>query len=408
MEELIVFFRFLIIFVSGYYFFLSLFCLGQRKELYRHIPPTMRFALVIAAHNEEKVIKPLLESLFNQDYPKGLYHIFVVADNCRDQTAQVARGTGAVVFSRHDQKKRGKGYALEFGFQKIFALKENFDALIIFDADNLVDPNFLRVMNYHLLKGEKIIQGYLGVKNPGDSWVTRAIAVGYYISNRFWQLAKYNVGLSCALGGTGMCIAVEVLKEVGWQMDTLTEDLEFQTKALLLNRRVTWAHQAVVYDEKPLTIRQSMHQRLRWMQGHCDVAGRYFFKLLYRGIRGHNLRQLDGALHLIQPFFTVFFGFTFLYCLMTVFTNFSANPRLFLYGLLFQYFYLALPLILEKASLTVYGWLFYYPLFTLTWIPVTLAGFIYRKRKIWYHTPHVRDIPLAGIKKKNEKNGAKP
>jgi len=368
----------------------------------------MRFALVIAAHNEEKVIKPLLESLFNQDYPKGLYHIFVVADNCRDQTARVARGTGAVVFSRHDQEKRGKGYALEFGFQKIFALKENFDALIIFDADNLVDPNFLRVMNYHLLKGEKIIQGYLGVKNPGDSWVTRAIAVGYYISNRFWQLAKYNVGLSCALGGTGMCIAVEVLKEVGWQMDTLTEDLEFQTKALLLNRRVTWAHQAVVYDEKPLTIRQSMRQRLRWMQGHCDVAGRYFFKLLYRGIRGHNLRQLDGALYLIQPFFTVFFGFTFLYCLMTVFTNFSTNPRLFLYGLLFQYFYLALPLILEKASLTVYGWLFYYPLFTLTWIPVTLAGFINRKRKIWYHTPHVRDIPLAGIEKKKEKNGAKP
>jgi len=399
MEELITFFRFLIIFVSGYYFFLSLFCLGQRKELYRRTLPAMRFALVVAAHNEEKVIKPLLESLFNQDYPKDLYRIFVVADNCRDQTAKVVQSTGAVVFSRQDQEKRGKGYALEFGFQKIFALKEKFDALIIFDADNLVDPNFLRVMNYRLLKGEKIIQGYLGVKNPGDSWVTRAIAVGYYISNRFWQLAKYNVGLSCALGGTGMCIAIEVLKEVGWQMDTLTEDLEFQTKALLLNRRVTWAHQAVVYDEKPLTVRQSMRQRLRWMQGHCDVANRYFFKLIYRGIMGRNLRQLDGALYLIQPFFTVFFGFIFLYFLMRVIGGFSDNPRFFLYGLLFQYFYLALPLILEKVSLTVYGWLFYYPFFTLTWIPVTIAGFIYRKRKIWSHTLHVRDISLASLKK---------
>jgi cellulose synthase/poly-beta-1,6-N-acetylglucosamine synthase-like glycosyltransferase len=237
--------------------------------------------------------------------------------------------------------------------------------LIIFDADNLVDPDFLRVMNYRLLKGEKIIQGYLGVKNPGDSWVTRAIAVGYCISNRFWQLAKYNVGLSCALGDTGMCIATEVLKEVGWQMDTLTEDLEFQTKAHLLNRRVTWTHQAVVYDEKPLTVRQSMRQRLRWMQGHCDVTNRYFFKLIYRGIMGRNLRQLDGALYLIQPFFTVFFGFIFLYFLMRVIGGFSDNPRIFLYGLLFQYFYLALPLILEKVSLTVYGWLFYYPFFYL-------------------------------------------
>lgn len=106
-------------------------------------------------------------------------------------------------------------------------------------------------------KRGKNYPGLPGYKNAGDTWITKSIYIGYLLTNRFWQLSKYNLGLTCALGGTGMCISVDLLKQYGWGMTSLTEDLEFQTKALLNNVKVNWAHDARVYDEKPLNLIQS-------------------------------------------------------------------------------------------------------------------------------------------------------
>lgn len=377
-----------------YYIAISLFSLHRRKEEVT-TPPKATFAIVIAAHNEEKVIGELIKSIFKLDYPRELYEVFVIADNCTDKTAGIASSLGATVITRYNNREKGKGYALEYGFQQIFRSKRHFDAFVVLDADNLISPNFLKIMNQRLARGEKIIQGYLGTKNPNDTWVTRSIAVGYLITNRFWQLAKHNLGLTCALGGTGMCIASDVLKKFGWGMTSLTEDLEFQTKALLCGLRVTWAHDAVVYDEKPLTLKQSWRQRQRWMQGHCNVAGRYFFKLLWSGITTLDFRKIDGAIYLLQPYFTMLTGAALLYSL---FNWHLVNWWWFLAGFVFQYFYLALALFLERAHPRTYIWLLYYPLFTLTWIPISFLGFIHRHNKVWDHTQHVRNISYEQLR----------
>lgn len=399
MDESLAVFQTILSIITLYYISISIFSLYKKHEEYLD-PPTKSFAIVIAAHNEEKVIGELLKNIWLLEYPKELYEVFVIADNCTDNTAKIARSLNATVFERRDNNQKGKGYALEYGFKKIFYLPRKFDAVLVVDADNLISSNFLTVMNCHLNRGEKIIQGYLDTKNPDDTWISRSIGVGYIITNRFWQLAKYNLGLSCALGGTGMCIESSVLKKFGWGMTSLTEDLEFQTKALLCNLRVSWTHDAIVYDEKPLTLKQSWRQRQRWMQGHCSVANQYFLKLFWTGIVNKNFKMIDGAIYLLQPYYTMGLG-------LALVLSYLIHPGLlsfYWFGVTFviQYLYLGVALLLEKAPVKAFFWLLYYPFFTLTWIPVAFTGFIYRNQKDWNHTQHVRNISYEILKKQTQ------
>jgi cellulose synthase/poly-beta-1,6-N-acetylglucosamine synthase-like glycosyltransferase len=382
-----------------YYFVVSLFGFFRKKENYS-LPPSSRFAVVVAAHNEERVIGELIHNLQELDYPKELYDIYVVADNCTDNTAAIAAQKGARVIERFNNWEKGKGYALEYAFNKIFKSGPDYDAIVVFDADNLVSVDFLMIMNSRLLRGEKIIQGYLDTKNADDTWITKSIYVGYLLTNRFWQLSKYNMGFTCALGGTGMCLSTKMLKQYGWGMTSLTEDLEFQTKALLNNIKVNWAHDAKVYDEKPLNLMLSWRQRRRWMQGHCNVAGRYLGRLLWEGIRTRNLAMIDGAVYLLQPFLVMCAG-------LGILLNIIMGPELFLMienpvwvvvGFCAQFFYFSLGLTLERVKLKVYCWLMFYPFFALTWIPVAYAGYVMRKNKTWAHTFHFRNIKHENLK----------
>jgi cellulose synthase/poly-beta-1,6-N-acetylglucosamine synthase-like glycosyltransferase len=379
-----------------YYFVVSLFGFWRRPEDYS-LPPSSRFAVVTAAHNEEKVIGQLIRNLHELNYPEELFDIYVIADNCSDNTATIAASVGANVIKRFNDEEKGKGYALEYAFNQIFTSGPKYDAVVVFDADNLVSPDFLMIMNARLLKGEKIIQGYLDTKNADDTWITKSIYIGYLLTNRFLQLSKYNMGLTCALGGTGMCISVDLLKKYGWGMTSLTEDLEFQTKALLNNVKVNWAHEARVYDEKPLSLIQSWRQRQRWMQGHCNVAGRYLITLLKEGIRTKNFAMIDGAIYLVQPFFLMFTG-------LSLISNIFVLPQLLdkpvwgAVGFFAQFFYFGLGLALERVRLSVYAWLIFYPIFALTWIPVAYSGFVLRKNKEWNHTLHIRDIQHENLK----------
>ena len=163
------------------------------------------------------VIKYHLESLKQINYPKDLFDIYVIVDNCTDNTAAIARQEGARVYERFSNQ-RGKGYALEWMFNRLFEMENErtYDAVCIFDADNVVSSNFLLEMNSKLKKGYRSIQGYLDTKNPNDSWVTACYATAYWSMNRMWQLARYNRGLSNAMGGTGVCLEYNLLKEFGW------------------------------------------------------------------------------------------------------------------------------------------------------------------------------------------------
>ena len=204
---------------------------------------------------------------------------------------------------RTNKEQVGKGYALDWMFSQMLAQEKQYDAFVVFDADNLVHPEFLREMNNHLCKGEKVIQGYMDSKNPTDSWIAGTFSIAFWLINHMWHLAKYNIGLSTALGGTGMCIATEIVRKYGWGCDCLTEDMEFSMKVLLEGVRTCWAHDAIIYDEKVVGFMQSCRQRKRWAQGQCDCGERFIPKLFARGIKTGNIRMLDGIITLSQPFF---------------------------------------------------------------------------------------------------------
>ena len=258
-----------------------------------------RFMAIVPAHNEENVIEELVESLKGQDYPKDLYDIFVIADNCTDNTAEVARRAGAIVYERFDKKNKTKGYALDWFLKQKIEEDAPYDAFCIFDADNIVDKNFIKNMNKKLCQGEEVVQGYRDIKNPTDNWITSGYAIFYWTMNRFYHLARYNVGLSPLINGTGFMVKFDIVKPNGLDTKTLTEDIEFSLKNIIQGRKLGWSTEAIVYDEQPLGFMQSWKQRSRWTVGHIQCIKEYT-KPLALAIKEHKtVMNFDGFLYII-------------------------------------------------------------------------------------------------------------
>jgi cellulose synthase/poly-beta-1,6-N-acetylglucosamine synthase-like glycosyltransferase len=388
-----------------YYLVISMFGWIKRKEKpASNYPPKNKFAIIISAHNEEAVIGCNVRCLKQLNYPEDMYDIYVIADNCADNTAEVAEEAGAIVNVRKDATKRGKGYSLEWMFKRLSDGKEKYDAICILDADNLVSNNFLLEMNKQLTLGHNVIQGYLDSKNPHDSWVSGNYSLSYWISNRLFQLPRYYLGLSCALGGTGFVMSTKVLNEIGWGATCLTEDLEFSLRLVLKGMKVSWCHEAVVYDEKPLKMGQSWKQRRRWMQGHSDCAGRYFKKMIVKAVKERNMVAFDCALYLIQPFFIAFNGLFVVFSVVKflMFENLSIifEPSyigFFGLMLLLTYIYIVFVILEGKYTNKILLYFILYPIYSLTWVPIIIQGFIDRNKTEWAHTVHTRSIDIKDV-----------
>ncbi|MDR0978951.1 MAG: glycosyltransferase family 2 protein, partial [Lachnospiraceae bacterium] len=269
------------------------------KEKPLLIDKNHKFMAIIPAHNEHQVVKNLIESLKKQNYPKELYDIYVIADNCTDNTAEIARNAGAIVLERFDEEKKTKGYALQWFLAKQIEEKADYDALCIFDSDNIVDSEFLKAMNKKLCQGEEVVQGYRDIKNPTDNWITAGYAIFYWTMHRFYHLARYNLGLSPLLNGTGFMVRFDLVKEEGWNTKTLTEDIEYSLINIAKGRKLGWSTEAIVYDEQPLKFSQSWKQRERWTVGHLQCM-KYYTKDLARGIKENKtLMNFDGFLYVL-------------------------------------------------------------------------------------------------------------
>jgi cellulose synthase/poly-beta-1,6-N-acetylglucosamine synthase-like glycosyltransferase len=452
------FFQIFVFAIICYYLVLGFLGLFRRKEK-KNYTPKNKFALLIAAHNEEVVIGSLIESMLKLDYPKEMYDVFVIADNCTDNTAEIARGYGVNVCERFAKDKRGKGYALEWMFAKLFAMEKQYDAIAIFDADNLVHKDFLREINSKLQEGYKVVQGYIDSKNPEDSWIAAAYSIAFWTQNRMYQLARANVGLSNQIGGTGFAIETKTLKKLGWGATCLTEDLEFTCKLVLNGEKVGWAHDAIIYDEKPLKLRQSWTQRKRWMQGFTDVASRYFFKLIKQSIISRKFYMFDCAIYVLQPFVTLLIGIS---TILTLIQSNTSGVNIFIINYLFSdsgfktfaviqflltpltlaidrkitkpfmammilyssnvfivpylttnihnwvlawaigvgyniVFLILTGLFLGKKELVLFFRFWLYGFYTLTWFPITIQGILNKNNKEWSHTKHVRKIEICDV-----------
>lgn len=393
---------------GAYQIAFSLFGLRYRRQRIA-TAPSKRFAVLVAAHNEASVLAPLLDNLHHLDYPSTLYDVYVIADNCSDETAAIARTHGVHVAERHTVDEHGKGYAIRWMLDRLHEGSRRYDAVVMFDADNLVSENFLRVMNDRLCSGKQVIQGYLDSKNPFDSWVTVSMAISYWYTNRMWQLARRNLGLSCALGGTGLCIDMTLLQALGWDATGLAEDTEFGAKCVGLGIYPEWAHEARIYDEKPVTLRASMRQRLRWMQGHFACAETYARHLIVDSIRERNLAKLDAAVYLFQPasFLVIFLTGFMLYWQVTAPSTALLSSVAHLLPTwfwilvnLFVVIQMPLAMALERVNWRGFLGLPLFPFFMLTWFPVTLMALFTRHNKTWAHTQHSRALSLHEVRSK--------
>jgi len=331
----------LLLFANCLYLFaiiLAGFINRSRTDARQSDSPPRRLAVLIPAHNEELLIEGAIGSLIHQDYPKDLYTIFVVADNCTDNTASIAKSLGAQVITRTDKTKRGKGYALAKGIQHIFDLNRsrsqnsepeyNFDlnrsrsqnsepeynlnqsqsqnpepeyeAVVIIDADASCDPKLLWELSAVIGRNSPVAQAlYLG-SNPQESWRTRLQQIAWAIFNFLRPLGRSSLGFSSGLLGNGMCFHLSLFKTIPWEAFSITEDSEFAIKLLLAGINVRFAPQARLYSQMAKTAAQASDQRLRWERGRSSLLKQFAPSLIKAALKG-NLAALDQFLDLLTP-----------------------------------------------------------------------------------------------------------
>ena len=262
--------------------------------------PRHSFAIAIPAHDEQTVIGATVTRLLEQDYPRHLFHVFVVADHCNDMTPREARAAGATCWERTDEPRGGKGAALAWLFKRIFASGASYDAVVVFDADTQVNPSFLRVMDARLQQGVQVIQGCHRILNPQDGWFAALTWAMFIVDNRFQNLGRANLGWSAKNMGDSICFRADLLRRLGWG-EGLTEDYEFRQKLLLEGIHIQYEPAAMGYGEAPVTWTAARAQRARWLSGTFHASRRYAWTMLRQGLWQRNGALLDGALQAFMP-----------------------------------------------------------------------------------------------------------
>ncbi len=236
---------------------------------YKHAKNKHRYGILIAARNEEAVIGLLLESIEKQNYPKDLLRIYVVADNCTDKTAEVARAHGAICYERTDSEHCTKGYALQYLFECIkrdYSIND-VEGYFLFDADNLLSQNFIERMNDAFDSGERLITSYRNSKNFAENAISASYAFHWMRTTRFENRGRSILRFPVRIQGTGFLFASELVKD-GWNYTSLTEDRAFTSDAIIQRVHIAYHHEAVFYDEQPVSMKIAARQRLRWAKGH--------------------------------------------------------------------------------------------------------------------------------------------
>lgn len=372
-----------------------------------------RYAVLISARNEEAVIGHLLESIRRQDYPADLITTFVVADNCTDATARVARKHGAAVYERFNSLEVGKGYALDFLLQRIRRdYGEVFDGFFVFDADNLLEPDYVTQMNRSFSDGCEIITSYRNSKNYGDNWISAGYALWFLREAEFLNHARMLLGTSCGVSGTGFLFSRRVLeKHGGWHFYLLTEDIEFTVANVLAGERVCYCKDAVIYDEQPVTFRQSCRQRMRWARGYLQVFQAYGGRLL-RGIgRRNGFACFDMAMSIMPAIVLTVVGLCTNAAVAVLGVLAGQSLWIAIWSMLEMLVHTYLLMFFLGAVAAVTQWkqihtttakkvlyLFTFPLFMLTYIPISLAAIF--KRVEWKPIEHKVSISLSELQEK--------
>lgn len=382
----------------GYVFVLSVLALLVKENKNFKTAYSRRFAIVIPAHNEQLMIAHTLYSIYSMIYPKHLYEVFVIADNCTDDTAGISEKIGATVLERTNNEERGKGYALKWAFKKIIQ-QGKFDAIVVFDADSHISGNFLTVMNYYLEQGSKVIQSTDLVEAQSDNWNSQMTLIGFTLYNVVRPLGRKYADFSMGLRGNGMCFTSDVLEENPWEAYSLTEDIEYGIKLILEGINIDFAPEAKVVAKLPEKLKNAESQRQRWEMGRYPIISKYSIPLLKQFFKKRSLTYLDTFLDLVMP--------PMVNLLLLISLFFMLNIGVYLLGyegalllsglwgalLMIALLHLLIGFKAAKAEKKLYVALFHVPKYAIWKLALYAKSMIYGGQKEWVRTS--RDAQAA-------------
>ncbi len=373
------------------------------------------YAVLIAARNEEAVIDQLIKSIKEQIYPGELITVFVVADNCTDHTAAIAKGCGAVVYERSNPVLIGKGYALDFLLTHIAQdyPDDYFDGYFVFDADNVLEPDYIYEMNRVFSQGYKAVTGCRNSKNYGDNWISAGYGLWFLRESQSLNKARYILGTSCNISGTGFVFSNEIVKRMdGWKYYLLTEDLEFTADNVIKGEKIGYCENAVLYDEQPTGMAQSIRQRTRWCKGYFQVLAGYGKDLLKGALIDRSFSCCDMLLSMTPALILSLAGVAASAIRLIVSlisgTGFAEIALTALNGIINGY----LTFLVIGATTTLTEWrqintsnakkilyTFTFPIFMFTYLPISI-GAIFAKAE-WKPIFHDRAYSLSQSKSRN-------
>lgn len=403
MYQMIYYIIFIPILFYGLYFGITgLFIFRENKTKIGHHKSKHRLAVLIASRNEENVIGNLIDSLMKQNYPKELFDVYVLPNNCTDHTEEVAKENGAKII-QCKEKVSSKGEVLKYAFN--YLLKDdNYDAYLVFDADNIVHSNFLKRMNDALCEGYEVAQGFRDSKNPEDNWISGSYSLFYWGQNLFFSRARMSMNGSASINGTGFMIKNTVLKEIGFHPTTMTEDIEFTAQCALHHKKIVFVDDAYTYDEQPFNFRVSWKQRKRWSIGTYQCLLTYSWRLFKQAIKKRDLPCFDMSLFFLAPVVQVIGVILMMVLILYNWLGIELND---LFSFLFAYkelffilsylFSVLIALFVVKyqkkeVKNTFFG-IIMFPIFLLTWIPINIVC-LFKKNISWEPIKHTRNISI--------------
>ena len=386
----------------------------KEKKIYNAAEQN-RLAVLISARNEARVIGHLIESIKAQTYNPELIDVYVVADNCTDNTADIAESLGANVYKRFDNVNIGKGYALNFLLDKINNKHGNdyYDGYFVIDADNILDNRYIEEMNKMLSGGYNVVTSYRNSKNYGDNWISAGYGLWFLRESKYLNYSRMLMNTSCAISGTGFLFDKEIAKNLnGWKYYLLTEDIEFTVDHVIRDYKIGYCHRAVLYDEQPNTFRQSVRQRMRWAKGYFQVLCNYGPRLV-KGVFGKNkFSCFDMSMSIVPALMLTIFGgvINITAAITGLLTGVSVQPVLqsFFGGMCSMYLLMyVIGLITtitewKKIYTSAFKKLLYtftFPIFMITYIPISIMAFF--KKVEWKPIVHSEAKSLADIKSVN-------
>lgn len=404
---------FILYFHHNLFFILSIFYKNKPQQ---DAKTNHKFAYIICARNEANVIGHLIDSIYSQDYPRELMKVFVFADNCTDNTAQIARDHKAIVYERFNDKLIGKSYVLDEAFKYLVKNYDNqFDAIMLFDADNILDKNFTKEMNKAYNKGHKICTSFRNSKNYGENWLTMGSSMLFFRECITMHSIRNVFNSSCHISGTGCLIDFSIIKELnGWNYHYLIEDIQFSIDQILKNNKIYYVHSAQFYDEQPNNFKDAWNQRLRWCRGNHQCFFGFHNKLLSKFFKTGNFSCIDLYSHTFPSAFLLAVWLLILPIIYGVYALIAHVP--------FELYYVAavkplfdsisvgiLYMIIVSFILTIKLWkdikttnckkilgIFAFPLYMIFYLPITVIA-MFKKVK-WVPITHSNIKTIDNIK----------